>query len=136
MPGRSPTSRTLEECRRRGWVTAVAERWNPYGGVRQDLFGFADVVAFDTDRQKVLLLQCCSRSDLTTRINKIVENCAREASAALACGCEIAVWGWAKYKVADADRRHWQVTETVIEMEDLLFDKGNEDEQDDSAAAG
>lgn len=42
---KSPTARTLDECRKRGWTAQVVERWNPHARVRQDLFGVIDLVA-------------------------------------------------------------------------------------------
>ncbi len=41
----SPTSRSLAECRKRGWTAQVVEHWNPHAHIRQDLFGVIDIVA-------------------------------------------------------------------------------------------
>jgi len=52
----SNTQRTLKALRAAGWTAEVVEKWIPYhgknpqmlraGGVRVDLFGFIDIVAF------------------------------------------------------------------------------------------
>ncbi len=41
----SPTSRTLEHMRERGYLAQVVEKWNPFAKIRQDLFGCIDIVA-------------------------------------------------------------------------------------------
>ena len=41
----TPTARTLAAMRREGWTVQVVERWNPHARIRQDLFGWADLLA-------------------------------------------------------------------------------------------
>lgn len=41
----SPTQRTLAELRKCGATVAIVERWNSFAKIRQDLFGFIDVLA-------------------------------------------------------------------------------------------
>jgi hypothetical protein len=41
----TPTQRTLAYLRGLGATAAVVERWNAYAHVRQDLFGFIDILA-------------------------------------------------------------------------------------------
>ncbi|MCA1833025.1 MAG: hypothetical protein ABR520_11185 [Mycobacteriales bacterium] len=44
----SPTSRTLAECRKRGWIAQVVEQHLPFPkpfGTKRDLFGVIDIVA-------------------------------------------------------------------------------------------
>ena len=45
--GKSPTSRCLDECRKRGWIAGVVERFVkfPPPGHHVDLFGVIDIVA-------------------------------------------------------------------------------------------
>jgi hypothetical protein len=57
MAGLSPTQRTLRALRAQGRICAVAEKWNAYMprpdggcGVRQDLFGWIDIVSLDPER--------------------------------------------------------------------------------------
>ena len=35
----SPTQRSLQHCRKNGWIAGVVEKWNQYARIRQDLFG-------------------------------------------------------------------------------------------------
>lgn len=41
----SPTQRTLAALRKLGYLAAVVEKWNHGAHIRQDLFGFIDVLA-------------------------------------------------------------------------------------------
>jgi len=71
----SPTTRTLEKLRADGWTCAVVEKFNHHVQVRQDLFGFADVLAYKDDT--ALLVQTTSDeggSHSGARIRKIFEN--------------------------------------------------------------
>jgi hypothetical protein len=43
--GPTPTSRTLEWCRKNGWMASVVEKWVPKARIRQDLFDCIDIVA-------------------------------------------------------------------------------------------
>lgn len=47
MPKAPPyTQKTLKLFRDAGYTCAVTEKWNHYVGIRQDLFGFIDIIAF------------------------------------------------------------------------------------------
>jgi len=43
----SPTTRSLQSLRERGLEAVVVERWNPHARIRQDLFGWIDILALD-----------------------------------------------------------------------------------------
>jgi len=68
----SPTQRSLKLLRSQGWTCWITEHWNPHAGIRQDLFGFADLVALAKDN--VLLVQTTSGSHVSARIEKIRQN--------------------------------------------------------------
>ena len=68
----SPTQRSLKQLRKDGWMVAVVEKWNPHVGIRQDLFGFADLLAVKDNT--VLLVQCTSGDNVAARIKKIQES--------------------------------------------------------------
>lgn len=95
----SPTARTIRSLRAEGTICAVVEKWNQFAGphgVRQDLFGFLDVIALVPDRG-IVGVQCCARSGHAAHRTKILEN--EVAPEWLACGGEIEIWSWAKQKV-------------------------------------
>jgi len=66
----SPTSRTLKVCRDRGWITGVVEKWNPHAKVRQDLWGWVDLVALDPEAPALYFIQTTSGSNHSSRVKK------------------------------------------------------------------
>lgn len=68
----TPTQRSLRYLRDLGYTCEVVERWNPHARVRQDLFGFADIIAFR--RGEVLLVQTTTNSNRTARVAKVSRN--------------------------------------------------------------
>jgi len=91
MAKESPTSRTLAVLREQGYTVAIVEKWNPHARIRQDLFGFIDILAIKRD--ETLAVQATA-SGVSTRIKKIMDSellpKVREA------GWKIQVWGWTK----------------------------------------
>ncbi len=69
MASMSPTQRTLQWCRQRGWIAGVVEKWIPHTRRRLDLFGFIDVVAVG-DGLFPYGIQTTSGSHLANRIAK------------------------------------------------------------------
>jgi len=90
----SPTARSLKWLRDRGWVAGVVEKWNPHVGIRQDLWGWCDIVALAPDRALVSFIQVTSTSNAAARVTKIREW--PYLAALLASGCTVVVHGWAK----------------------------------------
>ncbi|MBI4659040.1 MAG: hypothetical protein HY735_09365, partial [Verrucomicrobia bacterium] len=78
-------------------LVAVVERWNPYAWVRQDLFGFADLLAIRGN--ETLAVQTTSGNNVAARLDKI------RATHAAALWLEaptrkIVVHGWRKNRSA------------------------------------
>lgn len=79
----SPTQRALEYFRKQGWHAGVTEKWNPYAGpmrdgkpvgIRQDLFGFVDLVLIAPEHQGTTFVQVSSVGGLSARIKKVLED--------------------------------------------------------------
>ena len=91
MAKASPTQRSLEYLRDQGYLCAIVEHWNPFARIRQDLWGWADILAIRKD--EVLAVQVTA-SAVSERIKKI------EASETLPkvreAGIRIEVHGWRK----------------------------------------
>ena len=100
----SPTSRTLGALRDEGWIAAVVEHFNPFAKIRQDLFGFADIIAFKDD--KVLLVQCTSGSNVASRMTKLQASDIAKVWADGATSRRLQVWGWAQ-RGARGKRKRW-----------------------------
>ena len=95
----SPTQLTLKKLRADGYLVAITEHWNQYGKVRQDLFGFVDVLGL---RQgETIAVQATSYSNVSARVKKIIGH--ENIDMARKAGWKIEVWGWHKPK------HRWQV---------------------------
>ena len=90
----SPTQRSLKYLRNLGYHCSIVERWNPHTRIRQDLFGFADLLCIK-EGFSPLLVQVTS-SGWSSRIRKIQAE--PLSKLALASGFEIEVHGWRKLK--------------------------------------
>ncbi len=75
-------------------MVAVVEKWNPHARIRQDLFGFIDLVA--VKRDETLAVQTTSLSNISQRVAKISES--EAAPKVREAGWKIEVHGWRKLK--------------------------------------
>ena len=87
----SPTQRSLAYLREEGYLVAIVERWNPHARIRQDLFGFIDLLAIRKD--ETLAVQVTA-SGVSARIKKIMES--EYLSRVRDAGWRIVVHGWRK----------------------------------------
>ena len=107
----SPTALTLRKLRTDGCMAAVVERWNHFARVRQDLFGFIDIVAVVPGAVGVLGVQACVTGDAPKRFAKCrAEPLAANVRRWLAAGNAFAVWGWAK-RGPRGKRKVWTLKE-------------------------
>ena len=88
----SPTSRSLDELRKRGYYAEVVERWLPFARVRKDFAGFIDIIALGEGQ--VIGVQATSASHVAERIRKIVEH--DNWPAVQKAGIQVYVHGWRK----------------------------------------
>lgn len=108
----SPTQRTLRELRIMGFTAYVVERWNPYAKIRQDLFGFIDILAMKAG-EPLLAVQATSAGHVSARLKKI-----RDTSLSqdwISTGNRLEIWGWSK-KGPRSKRKTWSVTKKVVAM--------------------
>jgi hypothetical protein len=90
----SPTQLSLRWLRDRLYTAQVVERWNPHARIRQDLFGWCDIIALGGN--KIVGIQTTSRANVWARGSKILES--KEARDWLLCDGEIRVHGWDKHQ--------------------------------------
>lgn len=90
----SPTQRSKKHLEELGYFVWITEHWNAFARIRQDLWGFADLLALKEG--EVLAVQTTSGSNVSARVKKIAEhdNVAKVRQA----GIQIHVHGWAKGK--------------------------------------
>ena len=94
----SPTQLTLKKWRKAGYNAAVVERWNPHARIRQDLFGFVDVLCVGTNEDGVgetVAIQTTSYANVSARVKKI-EEMPETVESLRDAGWRIIVEGWHK----------------------------------------
>ena len=91
MASKSPTQRSLEYLREQGYHCEIVEKWNPWRRIRQDLWGWCDILAIR--RNEVLAVQVTS-SGVAARIKKIQES--DTVAKVREAGIRIECHGWTK----------------------------------------
>ena len=112
----SPTSRTLEHLRKLGYTAAVVEKFNSFVKIRQDLFGFIDILAIRADKTGCFGVQATSSANHNSRVYKA--KASPHLKTWLASGNSFEVWSWGK-KGARGKRKLWEVRTEEIKKEDL-----------------
>lgn len=90
MAKTTPTQRTLAEMRKRGYVCEVTEKWNPFARIRQDLFGFIDVLCLGDG--EIIGVQATSAGNVSARVKKIADH--ENVGAVRKSGMRLLVHGW------------------------------------------
>ena len=103
--------------RARGYTCAITEHWNPWAKIRQDLFGFVDILCLGEG--EIIGVQTTSRSHMSTRAKKIREH--ENLLPVLDSGIRIWIQGWEKNKSG-----RWEVRESEIKFVDIEDDTGVE----------
>jgi len=119
--GLSPIQRTLRELRQRGCICGIVERFNQYAGafgIRQDLFGFIDLIALYPDKG-IVGVQCCARSGHAAHRTKILEN--EVAPEWIKAGGTIEIWSWGKQKL----KRGGKAMRWFPKIETITFEEDN-----------
>ena len=88
----SPTQKSLQALEKEGYLCAVVEKWNPFVKIRQDLWGWCDILAVRKD--EVLAVQTTSWSEVSKRIKKIQDS--DTVGKVRDAGIRIEVHGWKK----------------------------------------
>ena len=91
----SPTARTLKQLRSDGWLCQVVEHWNSFAKIRQDLFGFIDILA--VREGQTLGIQVTTESNASARRRKMLDT-ESHLRAFLRGGNSVQLWTWEKRK--------------------------------------
>lgn len=102
----SPTTRSLKNLRDRGYTAEVTEKWNQWAKIRQDLFGFIDILA--VTKGETLAVQTTSYSNMSARVKKIQES--EKFQACIDAGWKVVVHGWRKNKKGT----RWELKEREV----------------------
>jgi hypothetical protein len=106
----SPTQRSKAHAEKLGYTVAIVERWNPFAHIRQDLFGFGDLLCV-AHGLPVLLIQTTTADNMPARLEKIRANPVHIIW--LSTGNRIAVWGWSK-RGSRGKRKLWTLKEQEV----------------------
>ena len=101
----SPTQLSLKLMKERGYKCEITERWNQFARVRQDLYGFIDVLCLGDG--EVVGVQTTSYSNMSARVKKIREH--ENFKFVAAAGIRVIVQGWHKKGA------RWEVREVEVE---------------------
>ncbi len=104
----SPTQRTIKALKAQGMQCGIVERFNPHvgpHGIRQDLFGFVDMIAVSPEG--IIGVQCCAGSGHAAHKQKILANAV--APEWIKAGGRIQIWSWSKKKLKRGGKAmRWQ----------------------------
>lgn len=90
----SPTQRSLKLLRERGYRCAIVEKWNPHAQIRQDLFGFIDILAIKKGETLAVQTTSDHGDSVSSHIRKIAD--AEAIGDVREAGWRIVVHGWSK----------------------------------------
>lgn len=119
----SPTQRSKKWLQDRGWQVAIVEHWNAHCMIRQDLWGFGDLLVCShadpkgiTQWRSIAIIQTTSGSNVAARKAKILAE--PKAKKWLLAGGEIVVHGWRKVGPR-GKRKTWELREIPILISDF-----------------
>ena len=113
MTPKTITQQTREYLEAAGMVVDVTEKWIPKSRIKQDLFGFIDLIALDIAGKRIIAVQCTDNTNFAHRFHKIVGDCRDNARAWVRSGGEI--WVMAFYKT-DRPPRIAVLTRNSVEL--------------------
>jgi len=112
-------AKTMGWLRKKGYLVAKVERWNPFVGIRQDLFGFIDIIALHPDHTGVLGVQTTAGSFLEEhktlltaktikKGNKVKPNPVRSNMRTWLLGHNrLWIFGWGKHWQDGIESKRW-----------------------------
>ena len=110
----TPTQRSLKLMRDRGYSCDIVERWNPYARIRQDLWGFCDVLCLTPGQ--IVAVQTTSGANVSARLRKIAAS--PRIADVLSAGVRVVVHGWAK-RGPRGKAKKWTCREEWLKPEDF-----------------
>lgn len=120
MPGVSPTQRTLQSLRDQGRLCGITQTWNPHAGIRQDLFGWIDIIALDPAESAIVAIQSTDGAHYAEHLKSLLDGKVTEKVIEwLCCGGHVEVWGSRKLLVKRSGKaQHWVAQVRKITLAD------------------
>lgn len=119
----SPTQRSKHYAESLGYTVAIVEKWNMHARIRQDLYGFGDLLCMK-EGSVLILIQATSTGNMSSRIKKI--NTLPAAWTWITTGNRLEVWGWSK-KGKAGTRKKYELKRHIITGMDLAHLAGQDD---------
>lgn len=114
----SPSSRTLAELKKQGYIAQSVERYNSFSKTRTDYLGVIDIIAFKPGILGVLGVQATTESHAIARVGKALKE--PRLSSWLKCNNLFEVWAWAKQGPRNK-AKHWRLKRRrVVERSNIL----------------
>lgn len=115
----TPTQRSLAQLHLDGWpLVAVVEHWNPHANIRQDLFGFIDILA--ASGRGTLAVQTTSGANVASRLRKILKH--PSLPMVLAAGWVVEIHGWKKGPAVKGSKRMvWSLRKIMLTPETVAI---------------
>lgn len=90
----SPTQRSKKYLEKLNYRVGITEHWNPHAFIRQDLFGFIDMIG--VKENSVVAVQTTSASNMSAREKKILTH--ENYPAVKSSGMQLFLHGWVKVR--------------------------------------
>lgn len=111
----SPTQRSKAYAESLGYQVAIVERWNKFAKVRQDLYGFIDLLCLK-EGNVLIAIQTTTTGHMNDRIRKIKTLPASWKW--ITSGNRLEVWGWA-LRGKKGKRKKYELKRHVLTGMDL-----------------
>ena len=111
----SPTQRSKAHAESLGYQVAIVEKYNQWAKVRQDLFGFIDLLCL-SEGKCLLAIQATTTGNMNSRIQKIKSLPASWKW--ITSGNRLEVWGWS-LKGKKGKRKKYEVKRHILTGMDL-----------------
>jgi hypothetical protein len=119
----SPTQRSKAHAESMGYQVAIVEKWNPWAKIRQDLFGFGDLLCMK-EGHVLVLIQTTTTGNMKSRIQKI--HALPTAWKWITTGNKIEVWGWA-IRGKKGTRKKYELKRHIVTGNDLAHLAGEQE---------
>ena len=138
MAKTSPTQRALKDLREQGYTVAIVEKYNAFAGpvvngkrvgIRQDLFGFADIISLGPGK-RIVAIQSCGQNFAEHERTMLDSEATANVIEWLRAGGEAELWGWRKLKLARGGKaERWTPRARAFTLADFGVGDRREQEQ-------
>lgn len=114
----TPSQRTIALMKKEGYMTAVAEKFNTFAKVRQDMYKWIDIMAIHSEKREIVGIQTTTASNLAARVAKAVAK--REFKTWLLAGGVAEFHGWELKNNDKKTKKTWQCRRLRYTKADLI----------------